>query len=181
MLFQWQVVNVSFVPRWLGMGFHTRLTSTPKQTNMETCHVLVVVWCLFRPVKNHVSQNMSLETWTSKPTTHLNISMFEQPEPLKHIPIKTCNISRPIFRTPCTHFPCSPVHPSSMFPHVIPIHAPWPIHEVLDLFQLHIVVVYFSTRLWCLHYRSHTKKLPRVLTRKRAHDETKVTLSFHPH
>jgi hypothetical protein len=48
--------------------------------------------------------------------------MPEQLEPLKNV----------TFWELCFN----PICPFSMFPHVIPIHAQWPIHHVLNLFQL---------------------------------------------
>jgi hypothetical protein len=82
------------------------------------------------------------------------LTYVSMPKPPKHIPIEKCNVSGAMFQPMC---------PSSMFPHVIPIHAPWPIHEVLDLFQLHIITMYFSIELWHLHCCSPTKYLFRVL------------------
>jgi hypothetical protein len=49
-----------------------------KQTNTKTCHVLVVAQRLFQPIRNHMPRNMSFETWTSKPTTHWNMSSFNR-------------------------------------------------------------------------------------------------------
>jgi hypothetical protein len=94
----------------------------------------VVVQCSFWLVKKHTPQNMNLEPWNLLPieTCHnlasgsAHISMHGQPKLLKHIPIETCNVSRVIFQ---------PHAPIFHVPHAIPIHAPWPIHEALDLFQ----------------------------------------------
>jgi hypothetical protein len=62
MLFQQQVVNASFVPRRLNVGFHAHATQALEQIDMETCHDLVATRCLFQSVKNCTPQNMSLET-----------------------------------------------------------------------------------------------------------------------
>jgi hypothetical protein len=91
-------------------------------------------------ITRHETRAWKLEPWhlpvvetcqvLAGSSTH--VSMPRQPKPPKHIPIKTCNVL-------CF----GPVRPSSTFPHSIPIHAPWPIHDTLGLFQLHIVVVCF--------------------------------------
>ncbi len=125
------------------MGFNPRAARASEQTDMETCRVLVVAWHLFSPVKNHTPQNMSLETRTSKLTTHGNMSSFsKQPDTrfdawairaLGTYPTETCNISRAMFRPhpPIFHVPpCNP-HPQ-------------PIHDALDLFStLHRCCVFF--------------------------------------
>jgi hypothetical protein len=46
--------------RWLGMGFHAKVTWMPEQIDMDRCEV--VVWHSFQLIKNHAPQNMSLET-----------------------------------------------------------------------------------------------------------------------
>ncbi len=72
-------------------------------------------------VTKHEPRNKNLKTYhplktcpvlTSGPTC---VSMFEQPKPPKHIPSKHV-----MFQELCFGLIC----PSSMFPHVIPIHAP---------------------------------------------------------
>jgi hypothetical protein len=79
-----------------------------------------------------------------KLTTHQNMSSFDE-RPNTHFdarvawaletyPPETCNILGAMLR------PHSPIF---HVPHAIPIHAPWPIHDVLDLFQLCIVVMFF--------------------------------------
>lgn len=59
MLFQQQVVNMSLTLRRPSVGFHAW---APKQIDMETCHVSMAVQRSFRPIRNHTSQNMNLET-----------------------------------------------------------------------------------------------------------------------
>jgi hypothetical protein len=44
------------------MGFHTWAAQAQEPINIETCHVLLVAWCRFQLVKNHMPWNMSLET-----------------------------------------------------------------------------------------------------------------------
>jgi hypothetical protein len=101
-----------------------------------------------------------------------HISMPRQPKPPKHIPIKTYNISIVMFWPHARIF---------HVPHAILIHAPWPIHDTLCLFQLHIVVVYFFIELWRFHRRSPTKDLLRVSITKRAYGGNREVFSFHPH
>ncbi len=47
-----------------------------EQINMEICHVAMAAQCSFRSIKNHAPRNISLKTWTLKPTTHQNMSSF---------------------------------------------------------------------------------------------------------
>jgi hypothetical protein len=128
------------------------------------------------------SKIMHLERWASKL------------EPWKLPPTKTCQvlmggptcISMPGQPKPPKHVKfwelCfGPMRPYFMFPHVIPIHAPRRIHDALNLFQLRIVTMYFSTELWPFHHHSPTIDLLRVLITKKAHGGIKEILSFHPH
>jgi hypothetical protein len=101
----------------------------------------------------------------------MHVLMIGQSKPLKHIPLKHVTFSELCF---------NPIRPSSMFSHAIPIHAPWPIHNVLDLFQLCMVTVYFFAKLWRLHQCSPTKDLDRLLITKTIHGGVKEALSFHP-
>jgi hypothetical protein len=117
-------------------NFHTWAIGPLKQTATKTCHISVVAQCSFRLVKNHAPQNMTFETRTLNlpptktcqvlvvlPNVHFDAWATQAP---KTYPTKTCNILGAMFR---------PIHPSSIFPYAIPIHAPWPIHHVLNLFS----------------------------------------------
>jgi hypothetical protein len=64
--------------RWLVAGFHTWAVWVLEQINLETCHVLMVVWHLLWSVRNCASWNMSLETWPSEPITHRNMSPISE-------------------------------------------------------------------------------------------------------
>jgi hypothetical protein len=87
-----------------------------------------VAWCLFRLVENRAPWNMSLETWTSKPTTHQNMSHFNGQLDI-HFDAqatqtpKTCNILGVMFQ------------PDALIFHV----PPWPIHEALNFESLSCV------------------------------------------
>jgi hypothetical protein len=129
----------------IGQKLHTT-KHEPWNLNLKTYHPLKQV--KFQRAAQHAF-------WCSNNLTLLNISL------LKHV----------MFQELCF----DPMHPSSMFSHVIPI------HEVLNLFQLCIITMYFSTKFWCLHYRSRTRDLLKVLITKRVHGGTKETLFFHPH
>jgi hypothetical protein len=75
-LFQQQVINASLASRWPNAGFHAWATRALKQTEMETCCVLVAAQRSFPPIGNHVPQNMSLK---------------QEPQNLRHI--ETCQVS----------------------------------------------------------------------------------------
>jgi len=86
-----------------------------------------------------------LKTRTSKPTTHRNMSSFgkrssapldaEVAQAPQTYPTETCNLSGVMFQ---------PHPPIFHVPHAIFIHAPWPIHDVLDLFStLHCYRIVF--------------------------------------
>jgi hypothetical protein len=66
-----------FTSRWPNTTFYARLVQVSKQTNTETCHVWMAIRCWFWPIENYASQNTSLKTWTSTPTTYQNISSFK--------------------------------------------------------------------------------------------------------
>jgi hypothetical protein len=181
MLFQWQVVNVLLILKQPSVGFHAWAIAALKQTNTKTCHVSMGVWCLFLLVENHMPQNMSFKTWTFESTTHRNMSSFGKRIGMRFDAWAT----RALETYPTKHVTCwvlcfNPIHPFSMLPHVIPIYAPWPIHNTLDLFQLHILPMYFSIELWCFHRHSPTRDLIRVLITKKGHGVIKETISFHP-
>ncbi len=149
MLFQWQVLNALFALRWPSTSFQTRVAQAPianRHINMSCfgdgpalvstrCPTLVSTSQKLHATK-HEPQNLILtETCQVLMGNSMHISMLEQPKPLKHIPPK-----HETFQELCF----DPICPSSMFPHVIPIHAPWPIHDVLDLFNfpmLHLTFV----------------------------------------
>jgi hypothetical protein len=64
----------------------------------------------------HELQNLPLiETCQVLTNNLMRILMLGQPEPPKHIPPKHVTFPKLYF---------GPISPSSMFPHVIPIHAP---------------------------------------------------------
>jgi hypothetical protein len=119
-------------------------------------------------------------SWKSHATKHEPQNLnFETYHPLKHITFRlaaqapeTCNMSIAMFQ---------PHAPIFHVPHAIPIHAPWPIHEALNLFQLCIVTIYFFAKLWGLHRYSPAKYLLRVLITKRAQGDISKALFFHPH
>jgi hypothetical protein len=70
----------------------------------------------------HEPQNLPrTETYHVSAGGLARVFMLEQPEPLKHIPIETCNVLKVVFQ---------PHAPIFHVPHAIPI------HEVLHLFQL---------------------------------------------
>jgi hypothetical protein len=104
----------------------------PKQTNTKTCHVLVATWHQFQSL-NHTFWNLKLKTYY--PSKYVKFQWVAQhmfwcldnSNPKTYCPPKHVN-----FREVCF----DPMHPSSMFPHAIPIHAAWPIHDNLDFFQL---------------------------------------------
>ncbi len=81
----------------------------------------------------HEPRNLNLKTCHVSMGNPTYVSMPRQPKPPKHV----------TFQEICFGPMCS----SSPFPHAIPIHAPWPIHETLDLFLLHITIMYFSVKL----------------------------------
>ncbi len=124
---------MSFFSRWLDMAFHTQLVKALEQINTETCHVSMATQHLFWLIKNRASQNVSLETRTSKLTTHWNMSSFDErpdahfdsqaPRTPKTYPIETCNILGTMFQPhpPISHVPpCNPhpwcFRPFSTFP-----------------------------------------------------------------
>jgi hypothetical protein len=161
-LFQRQVINVLLALRRPNVGFHTWAMQALEQTNTKTCHVSMVAHHLFQLIRNRMPQNMSFETWTSKPTTHWNMSSFsgrlnmhfdahatQAPETyrLQNIsPLKHEHFGSYVL-TPCAHL---------MFPHAIPIHASWPIHEALDLFQ-------FSHTLFNFRQTTLSKQLMKAM------------------
>ncbi len=111
--------------KWPNASLHAQTTRALEQTDMETCHVSMTAWCSFQLVKNCKPWNMSLKIRTLKLPHQKHVKfrrhnstrilMPGQPKPPKHIPPKHVT-----FRELCFG----------------PIHAPWPIHDALDLFQL---------------------------------------------
>jgi hypothetical protein len=120
-LFQRQVINASLASRWPNAGFHAWATRALEQTKMETC-VLVAAQRSFPPIGNHVPQNMSLKTRTSKPKTHWNMSSFNEglgvhfdaqaAQALKIYHTKTSNENYVL--APFAHLLCSPMWSPSM-------------------------------------------------------------------
>ncbi len=115
-----------------------------EQIDIETCHVLVVAWRRFRPVRNRMPWNMSSETYHppklikfQRAASH-TFQCPGSPNPPNISPSKHITFQELCF---------SPTCPSSMFPHVIPIGAPWPIHDVLDLFNFTLSLCIFSPKL----------------------------------
>jgi hypothetical protein len=136
MLFQRLVKNASFVLRWPGVGFHAHARGALKQTDTKTCHVSVTAQHSFPLVENYAPWNMSskLEPQNLPPTetcqsfgkrssARLDAEVAQAPQTY---PTETCNLSGVMFQ---------PHPPIFHVPHAIFIHAPWPIHDVLDLFS----------------------------------------------
>jgi hypothetical protein len=96
--------------------------------------------CHERWASKREPQNLPfIETCQVLVSNPMRISMLMQPKPPKHIPPKHVT-----FRELCF----GPIHPSSMFPHVIPVHAPWPIHDTLHIFNFSMFRLTFDGLLY---------------------------------
>jgi hypothetical protein len=132
MLFQWQVICFEVTQH----EFSRMGNVGPWQHKNMSCFggnmtLVLVAW------KSHTSkhnpQNLKLKTY--HPLKHVKFQWATQhvfqwigsSNPKTYYLLKHVNFQELCF---------NPMHPSSMFPHAIPIHAPWPIHDTLDLFQL---------------------------------------------
>jgi hypothetical protein len=163
-------------------GFPCTCSEPLEQTNTKTCCVSVAAQRSFPPVENYASWNMSLKTRALKPTTHQNMWSFGKQSDAhfdawlarapQTYPIETCNISGVMFE---------PHLPIFHFPHAILIHAPWPIHDVLDVFPTsHSHHFIFFAKFWHFCQRSLARDLVRVLITKRAPSDITQVLSFRP-
>ncbi len=125
MLFQQKIINVLFISRWpnAGLQLGNKGPRANWHENMSCFNDNLMFVSAGRKLQatKHEPQNKNFETTTHQKHVKFRrhnstrILMLGQPKPLKHIPPKHVT-----FRELCFG----------------PIHAPWPIHDALDLFQL---------------------------------------------
>lgn len=135
MLFQQQVINMSFILKQPNVNFD-----------------MWVMWILKHNAHQNIPSfrgelpwfecmgNLSFKTWQVLGDGWTKVLMCKQPKPQNITPTKRCQVSRTMFQShaPMVHVP--PIKTSSM-----PKQTCIPIHHALHISHIHIVAMYFSS------------------------------------